>query len=88
MRFLIIAFGVACVLLPNMWAIAMGQDTAVSVVADQVRSQGFACSNPASAQRIEAESRPGQPVYLLKCEDATYKVRLIPDQAAAVAKVE
>ncbi|PTE11220.1 hypothetical protein [Mesorhizobium helmanticense] len=69
-------------------ATAKNQDTAASVVADQVRSQGFPCKNPSSAERIEAESAPNQTVYLLTCEDMTYRVLLIPDQAAEVAKVD
>ena len=62
------------------------QDTVATVVADQVRSQGFSCKNPSSADRIEAV--PNQTVYLLKCEGTTYRVLLIPDQAAEVAKVD
>lgn len=69
-------------------ATAKDQDTAATVVADQVRSQGFPCKNPSSAERIEAESAPNQTVYLLKCEGMTYRVLLIPDQAAEVAKVD
>jgi hypothetical protein len=88
MRSYFIAFGVGCLLLPNIVVLAMAQDTAVTVVANQVRSQGFVCSNPKSAERVEAQSLPLQPVYLLKCEDATYEVRIIPNQAATVTKVE
>ncbi|PDQ18269.1 hypothetical protein CN311_25660 [Mesorhizobium sanjuanii] len=69
-------------------AAAKDQDAAATVVADQVRSQGFRCKNPTSAERIEAESAPNQTVYLLKCEGMTYRVLLIPDQAADVAKVD
>ncbi|MFD2055458.1 hypothetical protein ACFSQT_21060 [Mesorhizobium calcicola] len=69
-------------------ATAKNQDTAAAVVADQVRSQGFPCKNPSSAERIEAESAPNQTVYLLKCEGMTYRVLLIPDQAAEVARVD
>jgi hypothetical protein len=52
-----------------------------------VRSQGFPCSNPSSAERISAESAPNQTVYLLKCEGMTYRVLLIPDQGAQVTRV-
>jgi hypothetical protein len=62
--------------------------TVATIVADQVRSQGFPCKNPRSAERVEAESSPNQTVYLLKCEDMTYHVLLVPDQAADVAKVD
>ncbi|MER9565111.1 NAD(P)-binding domain-containing protein [Mesorhizobium sp. M0571] len=69
-------------------ATATAQGTVATIVADQVRSQGFACKNPSSAERIEAESTPNQTVYLLQCEGITYHVLLIPDQAADVAKVD
>ncbi|MER9102607.1 hypothetical protein NKH95_01520 [Mesorhizobium sp. M0848] len=69
-------------------AAANDQDTVATVVADQVRSQGFPCKNPSSADRIEAESVPNQTAYLLKCEGTTYRVLLIPDQAAEVARVD
>lgn len=69
-------------------AAANNQDTVAAVVADQVRSQGFPCRNPSSADRIQAESAPNQTAYLLKCEGATYRVLLIPDQAAEVARVD
>lgn len=69
-------------------AAAKDQDTVASVVADQVRSQGFPCRNPSSAKRIAAESVPNQTAYLLKCEGTTYRVLLIPDQAAEVARVD
>jgi hypothetical protein len=58
------------------------------IVADQIRSQGFVCTNPATVERVEAESTPDEPVYLLKCEDATYQVRLVPDQAARIVQVK
>jgi hypothetical protein len=69
-------------------ATAAAQGTVATIVADQVRSQGFPCKNPSSAERIEAETSPNQTVYLLKCEDITYHVLLVPDQAADVAKVD
>jgi hypothetical protein len=67
---------------------ATAQDEATAIVADQVRSQGFACNNPSSAERVAAESAPNHFVYLLKCEGATYRVVLVPDQGAGVTKVD
>ena len=69
-------------------ALAQDQSADLRIVADQVRSQGFACNNPSSAERIEAESAPNKTVYVLKCEGVTYRVVLIPDQAAEVTKVK
>jgi len=78
-----------CAALANL-SIAFGQEESVekTILADQVRSQGYACNNPISAERIEAESRPEEPVYLLNCDNATYHLRLVPDQAAKVTQIE
>jgi hypothetical protein len=73
---------------PIATAIAQDQNADLRIVGDQVRSQGFACSNPTSAERIEAESAPNKTVYVLKCEGVTYRVVLIPDQAADVTEVK
>ena len=67
---------------------SMAQDDVTRIVADQVRSQGFPCDNPSSAQRDEAASQPNETVYVLTCDGATYRVVLIPDQAAKVTKAD
>jgi hypothetical protein len=73
---------------PVATATAQDQSADVKIVGDQVRSQGFACDNPSSAERIEAESAPNHTVYLLKCESTTYRVVLIPDEAAQVTEAK
>jgi hypothetical protein len=83
-----VAFGVlASICLTGVIATAAAQDQSTAIVADQVRSQGFPCSNPSSAERVGAESAPNHTVYLLKCEGVTYRVILVPDQGAEVAQV-
>lgn len=74
-----------------LWAVSLcaaaddpSQDAAD--VADQVRSQGYACAEPVSATRDEAASRPDLPVYVLTCANATYSVKVIPDQGAVITK--
>jgi hypothetical protein len=73
---------------PTATATAQDQSADVRIVGDQVRSQGFPCDNPSSAEPIEAESAPNHAVYLLKCEGISYRVVLIPDQAADVTEVK
>lgn len=58
------------------------------IVADKVRSQGFTCSDPVSAVRDEANSKPDQAAYVLTCADASYNVRLIPDMAAEITPAQ
>ena len=67
---------------------AAAQDTDLSIVADQVRSQGFACDNPTAAARIVDASLPDQQVYKLSCDGVSYRVHLIPDMAAEVTKLD
>jgi hypothetical protein len=67
---------------------AQDQTLTTTILGDQVRSQGYECDSPSSAQKSAEESSPGRPVYLLTCEAATYKVVLIPDQAAQITKVK
>ena len=67
---------------------ALAQDTDVSIIAAQVRSQGFACDNPTGAERAADESAPDQQVYTLACDGVTYRVKLIPDMAAEITKID
>ena len=52
-------------------------------VAAQVRSQGHQCDGPVSASRDVELSRPDSAVWVLKCANASYRVRLNPDGMGA-----
>lgn len=56
-----------------------------AIVATQVRDQGYACDEPTSA--TEDQEADGDAVWTLTCSNATYRVRLVPDMAAAIEKV-
>jgi hypothetical protein len=56
------------------------------LVAVQVRNQGLACAEPASAKRDPTADDDA--VWTLTCADAKYRVRLVPDQAAQVEKLD
>jgi hypothetical protein len=64
------------------------QEDAKDIVAAQIRSQGYECISPQSARREPKASRPDEIVWLLQCEGATYRVRLIPHLAAKVERVD
>lgn len=55
-------------------------------VAAQVRSQGYQCDEPLSAARDVELSRPDSAVWVLKCANATYRVRLDPGMAAGIER--
>lgn len=57
------------------------------IIAVQIRKQGFTCKNPQSAERDPAASKPDEAAWILKCEDASYKVQLVPKQAAKVERL-
>ena len=57
-------------------------------IAAQVRLQGHRCDEPLSATRDTALSKPNEAVWVLKCANATYRLRLIPNMAARVERLE
>src|SRR5579872_1500871 len=63
------------------------QDATKDLLAVQIRDQGYSCDKPVSAQRDLSRSRPGEAVWLLKCAIETYRLRLIPDMAARVERL-
>lgn len=64
------------------------QESAKNIIAAHIRTQGYACDAPQSATRDRRASRPLGAVWLVRCESATYRVRLIPDMAAIVEQVD
>ena len=56
-------------------------------VAAQVRAQGYRCDQPVTAKRDVKLSKPDSAVWILKCHNVTFRVRLDPDMAAHVKKL-
>lgn len=67
---------------------ASAQEDATNVVADQIRAQGYKCDSPQDAKRDAQASKPDEAVWILQCESGSYRVRLVPDMAAAVEKID
>ena len=65
--------------------VALAQETPVNIIAVQVRQQGYACNEPRRAERNAQASRPNEAVWTLVCENATYRVTLVPNMAARIA---
>ena len=68
-------------------AATMTQEAPKDIVASQIRSQGYACDSPQSAERDVAASKAHEVVWMLDCQNASYRVTLIPNMAAKVDKV-
>ena len=62
--------------------------TATSVLAAQIRSQGIACDEPQKATRDAKLSKPDYDVWVLTCKNATYRIGRYPDMAAKVEKLK
>jgi hypothetical protein len=80
-----IAAAVIATLAPTNGAFA--QETAKGLLAVQVRSQGQVCDNPISATRDKKQSGPDVSVWVLRCEKNSYRVRLAPDMAARIQRL-
>lgn len=63
------------------------KEVSKDIIAVQLRKQGYPCKNPASAERDADASKPDGEVWTLKCEGVTYRVQLVPKQAAKVEKL-
>ena len=69
-------------------ASASAQEDPTNIVADQIRAQGYKCDSPQSAKRDAQASILGEAVWILQCESGSYRVRLTPDMAATVERLD
>jgi hypothetical protein len=60
------------------------EETVPSMLAAQIRSQGFVCDKALGARKDAKRSRPDHAVWVLKCGNANYRVSRAPDMAARV----
>jgi hypothetical protein len=74
--------------LSSQLAIAQDVESPKDDIAAQIRAQGYACDQPQSATRDAQASKPDEEVWLLQCEGTRYRVRLIPDMAAQVERID
>ncbi len=63
-------------------------ETAKEAIAAQIRRQRFACDKPLSVERDRQSLKPYRPIWVLKCENATYRVDPIPHRAADVERIK
>lgn len=59
-------------------------ETVQSMLAAQIRLQGFTCDKSLRATRDAKRSRPDYAVWVLRCSNASYRVSRAPDLAAKV----
>ncbi|MCK1280686.1 MULTISPECIES: hypothetical protein [unclassified Bradyrhizobium] len=63
-------------------------ETVQSMLAAQIRLQGFVCEKPLGATRDAKHSKPDHAVWVLKCSNANYRVSRAPDMAAKVQPLQ
>lgn len=67
---------------------AAADDESKTIIAAQLRAQGYACDRPQSAEQDAQASKPNEEVWVLRCEGAQYRVRLVPDMGAQVEPLQ
>jgi hypothetical protein len=65
-------------------ATLVASETPQSMLAAQIRIQGFTCDKPLGAVRDNKRSRPDRAVWVLRCSNATYRITRAPDMTAKV----
>ena len=59
-----------------------------NILAAQLRDQGYECDQPKSAERDIQASKPDEEVWIVQCEHSKYRMRLDPDMAAKVERID
>jgi len=67
---------------------SLAEESPADVLAARVRDQGHRCDGPVNAERDPSRSKPDEAVWVLKCANATYRIRLDPDMAAHIERLE
>jgi len=62
-------------------------DSPKDMLAAQIRDQGAICDKPLRAVRDAKRSKPDYDVWVLTCENATYRVSRYPDLAAKIEQL-
>ena len=68
--------------------VASAQDTPPETLAAQLRLQGHRCDAPVTAQRDTQLAKPDEAAWILKCANASYRMRLVPDVAARIEQLD
>jgi hypothetical protein len=64
------------------------QQPTKDLLAAQLRDQGYRCTSSLSATKDARRSRADEAVWVLRCTNATYRLRLVPDMAARVQRLK
>ena len=76
--------GWCCAIYP----VAAQQEKPAEIIAAQFRMQEYRCDDPAQAEHDRKLSKPNEQMWVLQCTNARHRVRLIPDLAAHVERLD
>jgi hypothetical protein len=62
-------------------------ETVKGMLAAQARTQGIVCDKPQRAVRDAKRSKPDHDVWILTCENATYRISRYPDLGAKIVRL-
>jgi hypothetical protein len=62
-------------------------ETPQDMLAAQVRTQGIPCGRALGARQNKKQSKPDHEVWVLTCDNATYRVSRYPDMGAKVEQL-
>jgi hypothetical protein len=86
-RFLLIGALGAIVQLHPAAVFARQPEGAPGIIAAQLQKQGVACTMPRGAVPDPENSRPHEAVWTLRCDEASYRVRLVPHRRARITPI-
>ncbi len=64
------------------------QETDAEIIAVQIRKQGYTCGKAENAERDVKASKPNVPVWILKCDNARYRVHVFGNLADKVERLD
>ncbi|RUO99533.1 hypothetical protein [Hyphomicrobium sp.] len=64
-----------------------GLEPPMDLLASQIRDQGFKCDKPQNAKFDASQSKPNEKVWVLQCENDTFRMTVIPNMAAKIEKI-
>lgn len=88
----VVCLGIAAAGCLSLIGIARSQNantvTPPEILADQLRSQGYPCDRALSSEQDVRSSKPNEAVWVLKCTNGNYRMRVVPDMAAKVERID
>ena len=64
------------------------EETPAGILAVRLRQQGYRCDEPARAKPDAAQSRADERAWVVRCANASYRMRLIPDMDAVIEPLD